>query len=101
MKYTETIITQQKPSFNEQHQCDNKPELKELVEYSKKTANNWEEIALHLNVSADKIGVINIDGKDSVELKCRKMFNTCMAAIKYTFPMLVSLYTSLTQSWTT
>ena len=78
-KSTETTVTQRKLSFDEhccgEHCCDeNKPELKELVEYSKRIANDWELIAIHLKVSVDTIDVINIDCKDRVEAKCRKMF---------------------------
>ena len=76
VKSTETIKTQKK-FFDERHQCDNnKPELKELVEYSKTIAKDWEAIALHLKFSSGKIDVINIDCRDSVESKCRKMFDT-------------------------
>ena len=76
VKKTITAQRQSLPSFSE-HQCDeNKPELKELVNYSKHITYIWKTIALHLKISAHRIDIINIDFKDSVELKCYEMFKT-------------------------
>ena len=52
-----------------------KPELKELVRYSRKIARVWKQLALELSLSAEDVDVIDIN-HDDVNDKCYEMFNT-------------------------
>ena len=52
-----------------------KPELKELVRYSRKIARVWKQLALELSLSAGDVDVIDIN-HDDVNDKCYEMFNT-------------------------
>ena len=76
-KSTEIVVIQRKPLTSvDEHDCDeNKPELKELVKYSRKVADHWKIIALNLKGCEDKIAVIDINCNE-VESKRYKMFST-------------------------
>ena len=59
------------------HQCnENIPDLKDLMDYSVKISTCWKEIALHLNISKNKISVIEVNNPSDVKNKCYEMFNT-------------------------
>ena len=57
------------------HRCDeHKPQLKELVLYSKLISSEWKIIGLRLEIPKEKINVIDVDNQHSVKDKCYEMF---------------------------
>ena len=57
------------------HHCDkNKPQFKDLAQYSKKISSSWERIAVHLDISRYEVDVIERNNPNDVEGKCFDMF---------------------------
>ena len=59
------------------HQCnENIPDPKELTKYFSNISSCWKEIALHLNISEDKISEIERSSPSNVRNQCYEMLKT-------------------------
>ena len=76
-RITSNLTSKKSLPLIDEHQCnEKKPELKELIKYSSKISTCWKEIALHLEISGDKISVIEVNHSTDVNERCLKMFKT-------------------------
>ena len=78
-EYTTTSLVKDKsfsPTSIATHNChENRPTIADLRKFSESISIYWEEIAIMLGVSKDKVSTIDIDYPYS-QKKCFKMFNT-------------------------
>ena len=58
------------------HQCnENAPEVKDLIKYSTKISLFWQQVAIQLGLSKDRVFTIGLDHQRT-EQKCLEVFNT-------------------------